>query len=327
MNLKPFNHFRPGSLDELAVIMAGTAAQGGFVLMGGGTDVLVKIKQRLLTTPNIISVSGIRVLAELEQQGSDIFIGAGVTLRHLEESALIRDNFPALAQAAAAVGSPQLRNMGTVGGNIRLDTRCLYFNRPEWPGDIVPCFKRGGDRCHVVKGGKRCYALFCADTPAALLALDARIVIAGPAGQIEMPLDEFYRDDGLACCRIEANELILGVKLAAQPRQESCYVRFSGRGAIDFPLVGVALAVEKDGSGVVCRGRLAATGVQSRPVLLPKFEELLTGLKHPRELAQQKIVDALKDIKPVRHHGLSPAYRRHLLAVMAERALGMGEGR
>lgn len=320
MNLKPFDHYRPRSLTELAEIMDGTVA-GGFVLMGGGTDVLVKIKQRLLTTKSIISLSGIRSLAKLEQQGNDIFIGAGVTLRRLEDSPLIRANFPALAQAAAAVGSPQLRNMGTVGGNVRLDTRCWYFNQPEWPGDFAPCYKRGGDRCHVVKGGKRCYALFCADTPAALLAFDARIMITGPAGEREAPLDEFYRDDGLSCCRIGATELILGLKLAVRPQRESGYVRFSGRGAIDFPLAGVAIGVEKDDGGLVRSWRLAATGIQSRPVRLPKLEAALAGLSSPGELTQEIIADSLKDIKPVRHHGLSPAYRRHLLHVMVERAL------
>jgi len=320
MNLKPFDHYRPRSLAELREIMAGPAA-GGFVLLGGGTDVLVKIKQRLMTPAGIISLSGLPELAKLEQQGDDILIGAGVTLRRLEESPLITANFPALARAAAAVGSPQLRNMGTVGGNVRLDTRCVYFNQPEWPGDFVACYKRGGDRCHVVKGGKRCYALFCADTPAALLALEARVLIVGPAGERETPLNEFYRDDGLVCCPIEADELILGLKLAIRPGRESAYFRFSGRGAIDFPLVGVAIAMEKDDRGVVCNWRLAATGMQSRPLRLSRLEAVLAGLSYPRELTQQMIANTLKEIKPVRHHGLSPAYRRHLLAVMVERAL------
>ena len=321
MNLKPFEHYRPHSLAELNEIMAATS---GFVFLGGGTDVLVKIKQRLLNPANIISLSGIPDLARLERQGSDIVIGAAVTLRQLEESPLINENFPALAQAAAAVGSPQLRNMGTVGGNVRLDTRCVYFNQPEWPGDVAPCFKRGGGQCHVVKGGKRCYALFSADTPAALLALEARILIMSPAGERELPLDEFYRDDGLACCRMEANELILGFKLAVRPDRESAYVRISGRGAIDFPLVGVAMAKETGDSGAGAGWRLAATGVQSRPLRLSKLEAALIGLPHPRELTPGRIADSLKDIKPVRHHGLSPAYRRHLLAVMVERALGIG---
>ncbi len=320
MRLKPFAFYRPDSLAEAFEIMS-VSEPGSFALLGGGTDALIKMKQRLLIPRYVISLRGIPELSKMIQDGKDVFIGAGVTLNSLEESALIRSLFPALAQAAGSVGSPQLRNMGTIGGNIRLDTRCLYFNQLDWPGGFSPCFKRGGDRCHAVKKGKRCYALFCADTPAVLLIYDARICITGRDGEREIPIDEFYQDDGLSCCRMEENELIRGIKLAIRPHLAGRYSRVSARGAIDFPLVGTAVAVEKDANGKFLNFRVAATGIQSRPVRLRNMEESLTSGAWPREMTEAELRNGVKEITMVRHHGLSPSYRRGLLKVLIERAL------
>jgi 4-hydroxybenzoyl-CoA reductase subunit beta len=320
MRLKPFAFYRPDSLAEAFEIMS-ACEPGSFALMGGGTDTLIKMKQRLLVPQSLISLRGIPELTQMAQEGRDVFIGAGVTLNSLEDSALIQSLFPSLAQAAGGVGSPQLRNMGTIGGNIHLDTRCLYFNQLDWPGGFSPCFKRGGDRCHVVKKGTRCYALFCADTPAVLLIYDARICIAGPDGERECPIDEFYQDDGLSCCRMEENELIKGIKLTVRPHLAGRYSRFSTRGAIDFPLVGIAVAVEKNSGEKSLNFRVAATGIQSRPLRLRNMEESLTSGVWPREMTETELQDGVKEIKMVRHHGLSPSYRQELLKVLIERAL------
>jgi 4-hydroxybenzoyl-CoA reductase subunit beta len=320
MRLKPFTLHRPGSIAEALEIMS-ACEPGSFSLMGGGTDTLIKMKQRLLLPASIISLRGIPELTKMIREESDVFIGAAVTLNSLEDSALIRGFFPAFAQAAGSVGSPQLRNMGTIGGNIHLDTRCLYFNQIDWPGGFSPCFKRGGNQCHVVKKGKRCHALFCADTPAALLIYNARICIAGRDGEREIPMDEFYQDDGLSCCRIGKDELIKGIKLTVSPHVAGRYIRFSTRGAIDFPLVGTAVAVEKDAGGKSINFRVAATGIQSRPLRLRNLEKSLTSGAWPREITETELRNGVKEITMVRHHGLSPSYRRELLKVLIERAL------
>lgn len=320
MHLKPFDYYRPDSLAELAEIMDAREA-GGFALMGGGTDVLVKMKQRLLLPATVISLSGIPEMTKLENRGRDLFIGAGITLNRLEESSQVLSHFPALAQAAGSVGSPQLRNMGTIGGNICLDTRCLYFNQSQWPGAFSPCYKRGGDRCHVVKGGKRCYALFSADTPAALLAYEARLLISGPDGEREAPIAEFYRDDGLSCRLIGAKELLLGIKLPLRPEHTGCYLRFSTRGAIDFPLAGVAVVMEKASGGTALNCRAAATGIQSRPVRLIKMEEVLAGGIRPWKITEGEFSEGMNGLRLVRHQGVSTSYRREIVKVLVERAL------
>lgn len=127
--------------------------------MGGGTDIFVKTKQRLISPIKIISVQGVPELTKIQRQEQFASIGALATLLQVKESALIQQFFPALVQAVGRVGSPQLRNMGTIGGNVCLDTRCVYYNQQAWEGAFEPCFKRGGEKCHVVKKGSRCYPL------------------------------------------------------------------------------------------------------------------------------------------------------------------------
>ncbi|MBI4632520.1 MAG: FAD binding domain-containing protein [Deltaproteobacteria bacterium] len=319
MHLKPFAYHRPLSLAGLWDIMD-KAPSGGFILLGGGTDVLPRMGQRLLAPAALIGLKNIAELKVIEREGDDVFIGAASALQHVRESELVSRLFPALAQAAARVGSPQLRHMGTIGGNLCLDTRCLYYNQRQGPGAFPRCYKKGGDRCHVVKGGKRCYALFSADTPAALLALDARVCIGGAAGKREAPLNEFYRDDGIRSRDIGEKEIVLGIKIPGKPVRVSAYLRFSTRAAIDFPLAGLAVSVEKSRSGAFVNPRVAATGICSRPLRLAGLETLLAGRDVRREITEEEWGDALKELRPVRHQGISPAYRKYLFGVLMQRA-------
>lgn len=320
MHLKPFTYHRPVSLADLWEVMD-KAPSSDFILLGGGTDILVKMGLRLLAPTTVIGLRNVTELKRVAREGDDIFIGSAVTLQHVRESALVSSCLPALVQAAAKVGSPQLRHMGTIGGNLCLDTRCLYYNQQDWPGVFPRCYKKGGDRCHVVKGGDRCYALFCADTPAVLLALNARVCIAGSAGQREIPLDEFYRDDGIRCRTIGEKEIVRGIKIPVKPVVISSYVRFSIRAAIDFPLVGLAISTSRSADGVFINPRVAATGICSRPPRLATLEKLLEGREVRRELTDEELGEAMKDVRPVRHQGISPAYKKDLLSVLAKRAL------
>ena len=319
MHLRPFTYCRPTSLAEvLELIQSGEPEHP--VLMGGGTDVLAKIRRRLVAPSTVISVRTVPELAKIEQHGGVLLIGAATTLSEVNESSLTEHFFPALAQAAGSVGSPQLRNMGTVGGNVCLDTRCPYYNQLEWPGAFPSCFKRDGDRCHVVKRGSRCYALFCADTPPVLLVLDAHLLIAGPYGEKEMPITEFYQDDGLCCRRLQENEVLVGIKIPVKHMVNS-YSRFSTRGANDFPMVGVAVSIETSSDGRYVNPRVAATGLQSRPLRLRVLEELLAGRELGREKVRKDIDDGIKDIRVVNHPDVTSQYRKTLLKVLIERAL------
>ncbi len=321
MYLRPFHYHRPTTLREAFEIIQ-TCEPGQFTFMAGGTDVLLKIKQRLIAPSTVINIRKLPELTNIEQQGDAVFIGAAVTLQQIKASPLIRGLYPALVEAAGRVGSPQLRAMGTIGGNVCIDTRCLYYNQQNWSGSFRSCFKKGGDRCHVVKKGSRCYALFCADTPPVLLALDARLHVAGPTGKREIPLTGFYQDDGLCCHRLQKNELILGIQIPIQQNTVNSYSRLSTRGAIDFPVVGVAVAMEKSADRQYKKVRIAATGLQSQPLRLYMLERMMASKDEDTRRLEKTIEEGTKDIKLFQHQGIGVRYRRDILKVLIEQTLG-----
>lgn len=320
MRLEPFHYERPGSLAELARLWRADPA-GETVYLAGGTDLLVKVRQRLLRPQSVISLTGLPELYGIREDGGTVVIGAATPLEEVARARLVRERFPALAAAAGRVASPQIRNRGTLGGNVCLDTRCLYYNQQEWPGAFPPCFKRGGDRCHVVRRGDRCHALFCADTPAALLVLGAVLRLAGPEGERKVPLEEFYRDDGMHHRGLRPGEVLVSVELPVRAGQVSAYRRFAPRQAVDFPLVGVAASGIPGPGGTAGELRLAATGLVSRPVRLAALEELLREQPFPAGDPGPLIKRGLREIKPLRHQGIGPTYRKQLLAALLEEVL------
>jgi len=320
MRLKPFIYYRPASLPEVFEIIQ-KCEPGQFTFMGGGTDILLKIRQRLISPVTIISLRGVPELTKIEQQGQVVSIGALATLRQVKESALIQQFFPALIQAAGRVGSPQLRNMGTIGGNVCLDTRCVYYNQQMQEEAFEPCFKKGGKRCHVVKKGSRCYALFRADTPAVFLALNAFLRIGGLGGEREVPIAEFYQDDGLCCQRLQAHELLMNITIPIEQNVVGAYSRSSMRGAIDFPIVGVAVAVEKSTNKHYKNFRIATTGLQSQPFRLHALEQLLSDNDIIVGKVGEVIEEGIKDITIAHSKVMNSNYRRSLLKILIEHAV------
>jgi len=313
MPLRPFVYHRPKSLSELLGLLA--MVEDDFVLMGGGTEVLLQIKEGLKKPQTVIGLGGIGELSLIKEEEDGLFIGAGVKLSDVANAPTVNKHFPALAQAARKVASPQLRNMGTIGGNVCLDTRCHYFNQVLWAGGFDPCLKRKGERCYVVPAGKRCYALFCADTPAALLLFDTEVRLISPRGERKVPLNDLYRDDGMDHLSLRKDEVIVGFKLFYERGRRSGYVRFSPRKAIDFPLVGIALAVTGERGKGEFSVRIAATGLTSRPLRLSILEELI------KEDCGRDWEEGMERLAVVRHGGISPSYRRHIALVLTERLL------
>jgi len=206
LSLPEFRLLRPRTLEEALdslVSHAGTAAPGhpgdavpaaGIRIIAGGTDLLPSMKQKLFEPQYVLDVRRIQSLRGINPvSGGDAEIGALTTLREIERSAFLRQHYPVLTEAAAAVASPVLRNMGTIGGNICLDTRCLWYNQSlTWRKGCGFCIKKDGDLCHVAPGGTKCWAAFSGDTPPALLCLNAEIEIASPNGTRRTPLADFY---------------------------------------------------------------------------------------------------------------------------------------
>jgi 4-hydroxybenzoyl-CoA reductase subunit beta len=312
--LPTFDVAQPQSLDE-AVAMRQARGTSGFI--AGGTDILVNMRHGIGRPDLLIDLSRIEELRALEVSESGARIGAMVTVAALGRHAGIGRRYRALAQAADAVAGPGHRAIATVGGNLCLDTRCIYYNQSEWWRRAnAYCLKHGGDTCHVAPQGQRCHAAFTGDLAPALLALGAEVDIAGPGGRRRVPLGELYVEDGRAHLTLAPGELVVAVRLPPQPPLSS-YAKVRLRGAIDYPLAGVAVALGMAGSRVAAL-RVALTGTNSRPFLvagteafcgLPVGDELLTGIDR---LVQRQV-------QPMRTTLASAHYRRLAAAALARR--------
>ena len=212
-------------------------------IVAGGTDVLPNLKHRLYDVDTLVSLDNVAGLRAIEDNEKNIVIGAGFTLTEISESALVLKYFPSLAKAAGLVASPLLRNMGTLGGNINLDTRCRYVNQSHfWRTAISGCLKSGGDVCHVVPGGKSCVAAMSSDCVPVLLSLGARAELHGSEGKRTVELKDFYKTDGIAHTDKAPDELMTKIILPKPVANTKMgYAKWTVRKSIDFPLVSLSL--------------------------------------------------------------------------------------
>src|SRR6516165_7385713 len=227
--------------------------------IAGGTDLIVNIRRGIIRPELLIDLSGIDELSEIRADGDGVTIGAGVTIATLASDPIIVSRYRAVAQAAEGIAGPGHRVMGTVGGNLCLDTRCIYYNQSEWwRSSNSYCLKNRGDTCHVAPQGNRCHATFSGDLAPALLVFGAVIDIAGPQSQRRIPLSQLYVEDGRAHLARAEDELVVSVRVPANP-PASLYEKVRARGAIDFPLAGVAVALAKS-ADTIGSLRIASTG-------------------------------------------------------------------
>ena len=245
MSLPSFHLLRPKTLDEAVSFLA--RHHGEVKIVAGGTDLLPSMKQKLFTPPYVLDLRGVSELRGIRNvPGKGVEIGALTTLGAIEHSAIVRTNYPVLYAAVKTVASPVLRNMGTLGGNICLDTRCLWYNQSLlWRKSCGFCLKKDGDLCHVAPGGNFCWATFSGDTPPALLCLEAELEIAGPDGVRRTPLSEFYINDGIVRLHLASDEIVTRVFLPESAvGWNGSYQKLRVRGSIDYPLAGVAVALK-----------------------------------------------------------------------------------
>jgi 4-hydroxybenzoyl-CoA reductase subunit beta len=322
MSLPSFKLLRPRSVEDAVGYLSKHAAD--IQIVAGGTDLLPWMKQRLFAPKYLLDIRGIEELQGIRSiPGHGTEIGALVTLTTLEDSEFIRYNYSVLREAAATVASPILRNMGTIGGNICLDTRCLWYNQSlTWRKSCGFCIKKDGDLCHVAPGGKKCWAAFSADSPAALLCLDAELEIAGPSGFRRTTLADFYTNVGDARMKLEPNEMLTRVFLTERMAgYRGMYQKLRLRGSIDYPLAGVAAALKKNLQGLIEDARVAITGVNPAPLLVPEARHALLG-KPLNEHAASVIGElAARVAKPLTTSALTPEYRREMIRVYAKRAV------
>ena len=285
--------------------------------IAGGTDLIVNIRRGIIRPELLIDLSGIDELSEIRADGDGVTIGAGVTIATLASDPIIVSRYRAVAQAAEGIAGPGHRVMGTVGGNLCLDTRCIYYNQSEWwRSSNSYCLKNRGDTCHVAPQGNRCHATFSGDLAPALLVFGAVIDIAGPQSQRRIPLSQLYVEDGRAHLALAEDELVISVRVPANP-PASLYEKVRARGAIDFPLAGVAVALAKS-ADTIGSLRIALTGTNSRPFLLTDTENFVGRFLDDKLLQE---IDRLvqKQVQPMRTTLVSANYRRVAAAAVARR--------
>jgi 4-hydroxybenzoyl-CoA reductase subunit beta len=321
LSLPQFKLLRPRTLDEATAHLALHA--DNIRVLAGGTDLIPSMRQKLFEPQYVLDIRDIAELKGIRaQQGSGIEIGALTTLTTIEHSDLLRRRYPVLTEAAATVASPLLRNMGTIGGNICLDTRCLWYNQSlTWRKGCGFCIKKDGDLCHVAPGGTKCWAAFSGDTPPALLCLQAEVEIAGPSGTRRVALRDFYTGLGDTYRNLQANELLTRIFL---PESSADYVgvyrKLRIRGSIDYPLAGVAVVMKRS-NGHVADARVAMTAVNPAPVLVKGASEALAGKIVDGGLAQLIGDLAARTAKPLTTSALTPEYRREMIRVFTKRAV------
>jgi 4-hydroxybenzoyl-CoA reductase subunit beta len=331
LSLPQFKLLRPRTLDDAITLLA-TRGNGGVAagdspmstvrIVAGGTDLIPSMRQKLFEPQYVLDIRHIAELKGIRQQGSCVEIGALTSLTTIEHSIFLQKRYPVLTEAAATVASPLLRNMGTIGGNICLDTRCLWYNQSlTWRKGCGFCIKKDGNLCHVAPGGTKCWAAFSGDTPPALLCLDAEIEIASAAGLRRMPLRDFYTNDGVAYRNLQPNELVTRVFLPESSADyRGIYRKLRVRGSIDYPLAGVAVVIKRS-NGHITEARVAVTAVNPAPRLVKGASELLEGKVIDEALAEAVGDLAAKTAKPLTTSALTPEYRREMIRVFTKRAV------
>ncbi len=321
MSLPEFRLLRPRNLDEAIEHLA--RYNSNIRMLAGGTDLIPSMRQKLFEPEYVLDLRGIAEIKGITPHADGgVEIGALTTIRAIERSEFLQQHYPVLAEAAATVASPVLRNMGTIGGNICLDTRCLWYNQSlTWRKGCGFCIKKDGDICHVAPGGTKCWAAFSGDTPPALLCLNAEIEIAGPRGKRRIPLSDFYTAIGDNYRRLQANELLTRVLLpASSAGYNGVYRKLRVRGSIDYPLAGVAVVMKRS-NGHIADARVGITAVNPAPLIVKGATEMLAGKRMDEELAAAVGDLAARIAKPLTTSALTPEYRREMIRVFTKRAV------
>jgi 4-hydroxybenzoyl-CoA reductase subunit beta len=317
LRLPRFRYLRPKTAREAAQMAAELGPRAMFV--AGGTDLFPKLKRRQFEVEALI---GLDFLPHLIRSGADeTEVGAGVTLASAAADAHLSSHFSGYAEAAGLVSSPPLRNAGTIGGNLCVDTRCNYYDMTyEWRKAVGFCMKKDGEICLVAPGSPRCWAVSSSDTGPMAIALEGLVTLTGPDGERELPVAALYRDDGIDYMAKQPSEVVTGLRLPAINGTRSAYVKLRRRGSIDFPIAGAAVALQMDGE-MVTRCRIVLSAVASHPLEARAADEFLTGKSLDEETVRAAAEIAAKPAKPLDNADLTHFWRKRMVRVVVEQAL------
>src|ERR671932_1184396 len=266
LRLPRFTYLEPRSVAEAVRLRTDTGDDAAFV--AGGTDLYPNMKRRQQTPRTVISVGRIPELQRIEGDGKEgLKIGAGVSLTEIVEHAVVNRDYPSLARAARLISTPTLRNMGTIGGNLLLDTRCNYYDQNfEWRKGVNFCMKKDGDVCWVAPGSAKCWAVQSSDLVPVMVAIGAKLRFVSTLGERVIDAAGLYNDDGIDYLHKRPDELLVDIHLPPIDGWRATYKKLRRRGAFDFPVLGIAARIDVDESGTVLDAKLVMGGVAPAPM-------------------------------------------------------------
>jgi 4-hydroxybenzoyl-CoA reductase subunit beta len=320
MRLKKLRYAEPKSLSEALSYLSRHSKE--VAIKAGGTDLLVAMKQGRVAKGYLLNLKRVRELSQIREHQEYLEVGALITLHELAKSRIIQKRAPILAQAASLVGASQVRHMGTLGGNICLDTRCAFYDQSAfWRSSRPLCLKLGGAECYTAQKAVECFALFCADLPPCLIALGAEAQIASPREERSVPVEDLYSGDGKKPLKLETDEILKSIRVPfGDGPRATHYLKYRTREALDFPIVGVAVVLSLKNGQCDC-ARICLTGVLSQPFRTRGAEECLTGRKIDESLAAEAAKVAAAETKVVSDLGCPVDYRKKIIQILVARSV------
>lgn len=306
MIMPKFEYRKADSVTAAIALYEGYKGQASY--LAGGTDLIPRVKSRLSTPTAVIDLKGVEALKTISRHGGSLVIGANATLFALKNDATVQEYFPALRASLEATSCEALQMRGTIGGNILQNTRCLFYNQSlAWRTARGLCFKMGGEICNAAPGAKRCFSNYCSDNALPLLTLSATLAVSGPQGERKIKLEKLFSGKGKNPFTLLPGEILTEIHIPLK-KSQGAYEKLRVRGSIDYPLVGAAVSV------LGGKGRVAVGGIGLEP--------LVYDLKDLEGDTLEEAADkACQDAKPVANAVLTPAYRKKMVRVLAQRAI------
>jgi len=325
LRLPKFRVEYPTTIDQAVALMAEYGERA--MLLAGGTDLIPNMKHKLFEPEVVVALGGVENLSGIcTNDDGSLHIGAITTLADVASSAVVAKHAPALTSAAGIVAGPQLRNMGTLGGNVMLDTRCQWYNQTYfWREALGFCLKKDGALCHVIAGGSKCVAAASNDTAPALMTLNAELRFISPRGETVMPIVDLWSSDGIWNKKVARDDLLVTIKIPPQADgHRGSYVKLRERGSIDFPQLGVAARIDFDADGSIAEAALAVTALGPRPVTVKAANLLVATVPGTEDFdrrLEELCTKAHKQMTPLANIPGDETYRKRMLPVFIRRAV------
>lgn len=321
MNLPQFEFVQPRSVEETCSLLQKYAEES--VLLAGGTALIVQLRYRLKKPKVVIGLKGLTGLNYIKKDKELVSIGSLVTLETLESSPVILNNYPPLISAIQQIAVPPIRNQATLGGNLCLENRCIYYNQSEfWRKTQAPCLRSGGEVCYAVKGGKRCQAVYSGDLAPLLMVLNAKVKILSAHREKILPLSDFFTGRGEKPNILDGHELLAEIQVPLnEPGVGYAYEKLRVREGMEFPMAGVAVRIKRGENGSIEQIKMVLGAVGTAPLEVTKPSTLKVGQKFTDEILDEFSTQAMEAARPVGNLIMDSEYRRKMIRVLTKRAL------